>query len=258
MSTSVAYEGIKNTIAAPTCTDIAVLSLPTRKEKQFRESGINTLEELVRHFPVEYKDYSNPKRYVDLIDGDECSVVGTVINSSYKISGRLDMIFATIKDDNGNELRLVWFNQAYVRNQIKNGVSYAFCGKVNQDAEGKYPITLNVSAFDSDQSKILRFMPRYKKIKGMSDDYLTDAITRALTLIDNTDPVHQTFRDSVGVIGENEALCAIHFPKNKDELNRAIKRIEFDILLPFAYNMMTYSKQHTKSSMKVLHKKIHG
>jgi len=238
----------------PQSTDVACLAIPERKEKQLREAGLNTLEQLLRFYPIGYDDYSKPTAISKLEEGKDCVVLGTVKDMRICSKGRIDVLSVTIEDIYGNQAKATWFNQSHVGQQLVAGQTYAFCGKVKLDPTGKYLPSIMVTRFDNKPEKILRILPRYRKVKGMAEDYLLGLIEKSFEITEPADHVHNHFISEFALLTERKALSNIHHPEHLDDLKAAEERLSFDILLPFTYNLMKMEKEMTKPSTFLISK----
>lgn len=232
----------------PQKTDIEVLGLPEKKAKQLRSAGINTIEELVRFLPTSYKDYSNETAYGDIKDGQDCVVSGTILSVKLRITGKVTLVSALMQDSEGNQVSAVWFNQHYVSKLLETGKKYYICGKAKLDPSGKYPPSITVARYDKAGDNILKITPRYKKIRGMSEDYLVDLIKNAMASISKADHIHNAFVTKCRLMPEYQALQCLHFPNSEKEIEYATTRMNFDKLLPFAYKLRQMAKERTQPS----------
>ena len=74
--------------------------------------NIYTLEDLITYFPREYEDRSNPKKIMQLIDGEEALIEAVVISKVTEIKVRKNMIIEKLiaRDETGSCV-ISWFNQ---------------------------------------------------------------------------------------------------------------------------------------------------
>ena len=86
-----------------------------------KKLGIETLQDLVYHFPFRYDDYSTVKPIAELLEGESVTFEAKVT--------RVDNIFtrygkkltkAVVADLTG-KLDLIWFNQHYIKKQLEVG-----------------------------------------------------------------------------------------------------------------------------------------
>ena len=103
-------------------TEVSLIG-PAQSQKLER-LNIHTVKDLLYHFPVKYKDTSEIISIEQLHKDREGTVKATIksIKNSYTRRG-LVITKATIEDESGTA-NLVWFNQRYIINSIKDGLSY--------------------------------------------------------------------------------------------------------------------------------------
>ncbi len=201
----------------------------------FAHLGIYSAEDLIRYFPRDYEKYESPVELYKLKNGDIYTVDGILTkDASINNVNGLVIVNAYLSDMTGR-LQLSWFNQPYLRQTLKAGSHYIFRGKV-YEKNGK--LIMN-------QAKIYRYedykekyeshlMPVYSLTKGLSNNLVIKTTAEALKLcVKNEDYLPEKIREKYELIDEAEALKRIHFPRNEEELNKAVKRLSFDELFTF-------------------------
>ena len=201
----------------------------------FSHLGIYSAEDLIRYFPRDYDKYEAPAELYKLRSGDVCTVEGVLTkDASINNVNGLIIVNAYLSDMTGR-LQLSWFNQPYLRQTLKAGVHYIFRGKV-YEKNGK--LIMNQAKIyrceDYKQKYESHLMPIYSLTKGISNNLIIKATAEALKLcIKEEDFLPSRIRDKYELMDEYEALKRIHFPRNEEELGRAIKRLSFDELFTF-------------------------
>ena len=106
-------------------------------ERKTRSSSINweshSIYDLLRFFPRRYQDFSQLKTINRLEYGDELTVIGTLKNDLYTRNakrGNLKIIEGVLSDSTGS-IKITWFNQPYLANQIGKGSAIVVSGKVD-------------------------------------------------------------------------------------------------------------------------------
>lgn len=209
--------------------DIDVLNINPRKVKQFHNAGIYTIKQLVNYLPKKYHDFRKPV----LIREMQPKEIGCVIARIIKIKSSQKGVFATCVDDANTVFMVSWFNQPYIAKSLSPHTRYIFCGTVNFSEDGFPMFSAKYYSKDIESLKILK--PEYKKIKGMSDDYLTDCIKRALGMIPNVDYLEYDTVKSFGLMSEYDATTKLHSPSNDMDIRDAQKRKVFDDLFRFNF-----------------------
>ena len=104
--------------------DAPVSTLPgvsTAYTTRLRRLGIETVGDLLYHFPHRYDDYSSLKPIERLEYGDETTIVGTIWETrSRKSRGGREIITSVVADATGT-IVAVWFNQPYLVRQLRAG-----------------------------------------------------------------------------------------------------------------------------------------
>jgi ATP-dependent DNA helicase RecG len=102
---------------------------PARYE-QLRRLGIETIRDLLFHFPRYYEDLSDIRLIANLSEGSIQTVQGEVveIEGKHLPDGR-SVLSVVVSDGGRNCLEGVWFNQAHVARQFRFGLRVAFSGK---------------------------------------------------------------------------------------------------------------------------------
>ncbi len=196
---------------------------------------IETVQDLLWHFPFRYEDFSQLYRISDLEPGQQATIRGTVqeIDVRRTWQKRIIIIEATIADETGT-IRAVWFNQPYIKNVLRPGKLANFSGKVSvSDSEHdlylSHPTYELVGAHDTRHTG--RLVPIYPETRGLTSKgirFLTQPILEHLPEIPDWLP------DDV-LAGEHlpditTALRNIHFPTAIDDAAIAKKRFAFEDL----------------------------
>ena len=93
-----------------------------RKAEALAEKGYRTVEDLLFHLPFRYEDRSRFASIASLRPGARATIHGTILSSTLKRTRRRGFtIFEAVVDDGTGGLLLVWFNQPYLRDLLKQG-----------------------------------------------------------------------------------------------------------------------------------------
>lgn len=220
------------------------------KAQKLSRLGIETIGDLVTYYPRDYEDRNLEKKVGELADGDECSVVLTVMTdiSHTRPKRNLNIYKATACDSSGM-MTLTWFNQSYVRDQIKKGRSYVFYGKVKKHGyyiEMANPIYEDASSV---RKKTTGIQPVYNSTEGLTQPYFRMIQRNALDMVAGklTDILPDELRKKYALAEINFALENIHFPSGMKEKDEARKRLVFEELLILQLGLM-----HLKNSQRTV------
>src|SRR5690606_8042394 len=96
---------------------------------KLRDIGLTNLGKLIAHIPFRHERHEAEAPIAELVPGAIVSVRGE-ITATRVARGRKTRFQAVLSDGEGtNRLDLVWFNQAYLRNQIQPGMRLRVQGK---------------------------------------------------------------------------------------------------------------------------------
>src|SRR2546423_4557085 len=106
--------------------------------KRLSKLGIETIRDLLLTLPFDWEIYGAPKRIADLGDGESATVVGRISASAAQVTYRkhVRLTQATLTDDHGDVMRVVWFNQPYLANRLPAGARGALARHVKSGPRG--------------------------------------------------------------------------------------------------------------------------
>jgi len=208
-------------------------------QKKLKKLGIRNIRDLFFHFPHRYEDFSNLLQISEAKIGEKVCVLGKIQRIENTKTWKKKMILTTalVKDDSGS-LRVVWFNQPYLVNVLKEGDKICLAGKISMGPEGLYlqnPAYEKIKTFDLSKDKLLhtgRLVPVYPETEGLSSRWLRFIIRPLLTKLKNKlkDPLPEKIRAKYKLLTLSEALFQIHFPSTKKLAREAKKRFSFQEL----------------------------
>jgi len=208
--------------------------------------GIETLEDLIYHFPFRYDDYSKKATVANITPGENVSITGSVwlIKNIRTRNGKF-LTIATVSDESGT-IEIIWFNQPYLTKSIKTGSILSLSGKTELDQHKlkmispSYEIITSSNRDNIDYSKnqndtlhTARLVPVYPETEGLTSKWIRTKISKVLSfyLAKSKDFLPNKIIKKNNLIPLNNALNNIHFPKNISNVNKAKERLSFDELL---------------------------
>ncbi len=191
----------------------------TSRAKTLEEQGLVTVRDLLWNFPYRYEDRRHPTKISELGHHvDEPVVVrGKVISAHAKISPvkRMKIFEAAIEDGSG-AIKLVWFNQAFLADQISRGDRLSIYG-IPRLSMGKLQIeSPDWEKFEGDEEAAGSIVPIYSKVGTIPPKAFRQIMASALEALPSLeDPLPANIRDTLHVGGLAPAMEHIHHP---DEL----------------------------------------
>lgn len=207
---------------------------------KLKKLEINTVRDLLWHFPSRYEDFSQVCKIGDLSSGEQVTVCGTIesIDIRHSFRRRMVIIEASIADETGN-VKAVWFNQPYLRNILRPGRYAHFAGKVSVSddeiflSNPTYELVQNLGEFDeepTDTKHTARLVPIYPETKGLTSKGLRYFISPILKETRCEEFFPENVLIKYGLPEINTAINNIHFPENIDDALLARKRFIFENL----------------------------
>lgn len=209
--------------------------------------GIFTLDDLITYYPRDYEDRSKPKKICDVVNGEEVLVQGIVQSKlvESRIRKGLTLYRTKIADDTGF-MEIVWYNQSYLKNQIKQGQVYNFFGKVSLKYNKK---EMNSPVFDIDTKtkNTGKIVPLYPLTYSLSQNVLRGIIENGIKEIEGQLPetLPEYILKNYSLYDINTAIKQIHFPDNFEKYELARKRLAFEELLIMQLALLTLKKSYT-------------
>jgi ATP-dependent DNA helicase RecG len=198
--------------------------------------GIYTIEDLLEYFPRDYLDRSRISKIDELADGQTATIAAFM-------TGRPQALYKNGKDitkirfsDGTGHIEIVWFNQPYMRRNIKSDTEYYLSGKVKR---GHGILAMETPEAEAIQKNVPRgtlsagrIVPIYPLAAGVSQKILRGLIKQAtdglLTQIDDFMP--QSVIDAQSLCSRDFAISNIHFPESGEAYFMARRRLVFEEL----------------------------
>lgn len=208
------------------------------KLKHFK---IETVKDLLWHFPFRYEDFSEVSKIIDLGVGQQATIQGVIKDIKVRKTWRrkLLLVEAIVEDDTG-KISAIWFNQRFLLAILKKGKLISLAGKVTETKEGGLSLSgptyefINSAQIDEEEATTKhtgRIVPIYPETRGLTSKAFRYLIKPILDNIGNMpDSIPKNIVKKYGILGINQALHNIHFPEKIEEAREAKKRFAFEDL----------------------------
>ena len=196
--------------------------------------GIETVADLLRHYPRRYIDRSAVGRIADLRIGQQATVIARVRKTYKRLTrNRRSMVTVTIADGTGS-LDLTFFNQPWTAGIHKEGIEVAVSGTVTRYRSRLQLANLEAEILGDDERDLVhtgRITPVHRASEGISTRTIRELVFAALERLPSVeDPMPTDLIDAEGLQDLDTALRHIHFPADAEQLARSIERLKFDEL----------------------------
>lgn len=222
----------------------ALKGVGEKTEKLFQKVGVSTVGQLLRYYPRDYDIYREPVTVAELQDQETGAVLGTLTASlDMKKVRNLTVISGTIADTTGR-CRVTWFNQPYLRTQLRRGMIFVFRGKMSK--KGNLPVLEQPEIYTpaAYEEKLNSMQPKYGLTAGLSNHMVTKMVKAALEQLDlSQDYLPEEIRLEYELAEYNFAAVQIHFPTSQENYLEARKRLAFDEFLLFILGLRQLKEQ---------------
>lgn len=213
--------------------DVEIKYFDEKNIKKLRSLGIKSLYDLFYYFPRSYDDRTNIMK-INELRGDEYVVLKASLMKivAPPTHSGVKMVKATATDGTGI-IEIVWFQMPYLRKTLKLGEEYIFIGQVKRG----YVFQMVNPEFklSSNQRKISEgeILPIYSTSKELPQNSFRRLVKEAvkskkqLFLENIPDSILKKYK----ILGREEALTEIHFPKNSKSIEEAKRRFAIEELL---------------------------
>ena len=221
---------------------------------RFQRLGIDTVSDLMEHFPLRYEDRTRLLPICQLRHGDFSTFVATVEKGEVQRLRGKAVSRLWVRDETGVAV-LVWFNQPYRATAWKRGVQLIVYGKVNRFRDLLQVEAPEVDLADSAEPlNMARIVPIYPLTQGLGARTLRKLIAAAL---DGEQPLPETLPPSVRqdhqLLERDAAFREIHFPADWQSLQAAKRRIVFEELFHLQCALAFLRRQRLEDRRSVRH-----
>ena len=229
-----------------------------KKAAALAEAGLDSLLDLLTHYPRRYLDRTREARIAELVEGEEASVLVQVVESnSRRVRGGKVMVNVVVGDESGT-LRLTFFNQRWRERQLSPGRNAVLYGKVEM-YRGRRQMTNPVVDLVGDKTgRIIPVYPQSEKAGLHSWDvaeWVAEILRRTLPPSGRglADPLPGHLLDEHDFITREAALSGIHQPDSMAEVGEARRRLVFDELFRLQLALVLRKRAIERTAVGLAH-----
>lgn len=209
-----------------------------KRAELYNKLGVNTVYDLLNHFPRGYLDFSAPVSIADAAaNPNEYSAVrGKVVKKLPEARIRKGLsIYKAVFTDDENDLTIVIYNSEFAFKQLEAYSEYILYGKITGTLvryEMTNPLIIPIDSPD-------KIQPVYSLTEGLTQPLLRKTMHTALESFNKEiyEPLPKKIMEEYSLCSYNFALENIHFPKDSHSCETAKRRLVFDELLTLQLGM---------------------
>lgn len=208
--------------------------------RKLKKLQINTVEDLIYHFPFRYDDFSKISSIARVKTNESVSVQGILwqIKNVRTRTGKF-VTLATVADESA-AVEIIWFNQPYLTKTLKPGMQISLSGKAQFERSKtklispSYEIITQAgnlqSATYGPTLHTGRLVPIYPETAGVTSKWLRTKIAKLLPIYikDLRDYIPSETAKNQSLKSLSYSLSKIHLPQSYQEIGEARKRLSFD------------------------------
>jgi ATP-dependent DNA helicase RecG len=223
------------------------------------DMGIETVLDLLEHYPRRYLDRTQRAEIAELALGDEATIDAEVrsIHTRRARDGRRTITEAVVYDGTGL-LHIVFFNQGWREKQLRVGSQISLFGRVER-YRGKRQLTnpvVDVLGDLGDTTGVI--VPVYPQ-SGKADVSTWQLRTAVKSCLERTrargfaDPLDGGLRDDHDLVDRTAAYWGIHRPDAVGDHRRAAQRLKFDEFLRMQLALVARKRALARSAAGIRH-----
>lgn len=210
-----------------------------KKAEMYHKLGVDTAEQLTELYPRDYVDFTDTKAIREAEVGDTCAFRAVVSSKLYPRSyaSKIQVYRAVLTDGEG-EITAVFFNTKFTFDQLILNHEYIFYGKI-----AGTPLLPEIQSPQFVDNAAEGLVPKYRLTKGLSNNMIIANMKTALEVVKRAETLPAGILSKFSLLGADEAMHKMHFPKTRDEYEAARRRLVFEEMLTLKLGLSMIKKR---------------
>ncbi len=221
-----------------------------KTEKAFHKLGIETVQDLLEHFPRGYEEFNEPVLISSVSEGMTTTIEASLMASPKVKKVRNLQILNVQVRDSSDSILLTWFNMPFLQKTLRSGTRYLFRGKVSRKNGVLVMEQPGIYQWES-YAKLLKVLqPNYPLTEGITNTTISKAMKQVLSeLTLAKDYIPKKLAKEYDLLDRTKAIKEVHFPKTRSSMIKARQRLVFDefFLYSLALRKLKEKRQLVKS-----------
>ena len=220
-----------------------------KTEKLFQKIGVDTVEDLIRYYPKGFEIFEDPISVGEVEEGKVCTVAGMVFGRiQVSTNPKMQITTLHLKDVTGT-LKVIWYRMPFLRNTLAKGGTLVLRGRIvrkKNEIVMEHPEIFYPSSKYEEKRDTMQ--PVYSLTAGLTNNSVIKAVKQALSFLDDEqDILPEELRLKYSFPKYEEAIYAMHFPREKEDFVRARKRFVFEEFLLFILSLRRMKESENRS-----------
>lgn len=211
----------------------------------YNKLGIFTVDDLIRHYPRKYLDYSNTVSVKDAPPDTPVFIKATMITPVKESMIRKGLtLYKCNFSDGETVIRVTIFNNKYLAKALRTFDDYILYGKVE-----KTFTSASMSSPQIERADKAEVHPVYPTTEKLSVKAISNSVRNALALVGK---IPETLSDDIlkkyDLVSLDFATRQIHFPSDEKNVEPARHRLIFDELLTLQLGLLKLKEKDVKGN----------
>lgn len=211
----------------------------------YNKLGIFTVDDLIRHYPRKYLDYSNTVSVKDAPPDTPVFIKATMITPVKESMIRKGLtLYKCNFSDGETVIRVTIFNNKYLAKALRTFDDYILYGKVE-----KTFTSASMSSPQIERADKAEVHPIYPTTEKLSVKAISNSVRNALALVGK---IPETLSDDIlkkyDLVSLDFATRQIHFPTDEKNVEPARHRLIFDELLTLQLGLLKLKEKDVKGN----------
>ena len=226
---------------------MVVKGIGEKTAKLFSKKKIANIDDLLKYYPKAYQEFKDPVCIGDVLLEERGAVLGQICQKPItKNLAKINITVTKIQDCTGS-IEVCWYHMPFLKNFFHIGDTYIFVGEVSKKY-GKLvmeqPQYYKVDEYEKQKQTLV---PVYSTTAGLSNKLIQKSVKQALESVTKTkEYLPEYLVDKYQLPDIFQSTYMMHFPKNKEEVLMARKRLAFDEFFAFLASMEWLKEQDIK------------
>lgn len=218
----------------------------SKATEKLNRCGIFNILDILLYFPRDY-DFIEGNVEFETIDGEEKLILLCEVKAFKRdVRTKNGKLLTTIDFQYGeHKVTAKWFNQPYVKNNFQKGSQYNLMGKFKRVGNMLEIVGPVIACGEAISNEIV---PKYPLKGDISNKLFEKLINTILAQMNIKENLPQDILDKYKLVSLDSAIRSIHFPENKDMLEKAKTRLKFQELFTYSLKLLLLKYQLKKNS----------
>jgi len=230
-----------------------------KKSSALAKVGIDVVYDLLTYYPRRYEDQSSLKRMDEVVAGEVETVSGLIVNVTENAPRRGLKILKALVTDGSGYMQLTWFNQSFLKKNMKAGQKIFATGKINYAYGGQGQFAMNpilAYEFAAPETAAVQhnMLPVYAGSDALNQKFLRKIMEQVLVEVEAVPEILPKYvLESNALMARQTAIEKIHFPDTEAEMEKARERLAFEELYLIQCGLLLLKKQQRQRQKGIQH-----